>query len=54
MIADFEEVLFSGVPPENRPPIMWVQHMDKGRLELNYTTFNALKTAEPSNLLPQH
>jgi hypothetical protein len=41
MIADFEEVLFSGVPPENRPPIMWVQHMDKGRLELNYTTFNA-------------
>ena len=43
MIADFEEVLFSGVPPENRPPIMWVQHMDKGRLELNYTTFNALQ-----------
>lgn len=43
IIADFEEVLFSGVEPENRPPILWVQHMDKGRLELNYTTFNALQ-----------
>ncbi|MGX8949953.1 hypothetical protein ACWWJK_20925, partial [Providencia stuartii] len=43
IIADFEEVLFSGVEPENRPPVLWVQHMDKGRLELNYTTFNALQ-----------
>ncbi|EGA4063221.1 hypothetical protein H5P52_004463 [Salmonella enterica] len=43
MIADFEEVLFSGIAPENRPPVLWVQHRDKGRLELNYTTFNALQ-----------
>jgi len=43
MMADFEEVLFCGIPPENRPPVLWVQHKDKGRLELNYTTFNALQ-----------
>jgi hypothetical protein len=23
---------------------MWVEHLDKGRLELNYLTFNALTT----------
>jgi len=43
MMADFEEVLFCGIPPENRPPVLWVQHKDKNRLELNYTTFNALQ-----------
>lgn len=43
LMADFEEVLFSGIPAENRPPVLWVQHQDKGRLELNYTTFNALQ-----------
>jgi len=42
IIADFEEMIFSEIDAENRPPCMWVQHKDKGRLELNYLTFNAL------------
>jgi len=42
IMTDFEEMMFSEIVPENRPPCMWVQHKDKGRLELNYLTFNAL------------
>lgn len=42
IMSDFEEMMFSEIDPENRPPCMWVQHKDKGRLELNYLTFNAL------------
>lgn len=42
IIIDFEEVLFAGIEPENRPPLMWIEHSDKGRVELNYLTFNAL------------
>ncbi|HCC7936065.1 TPA: hypothetical protein M8I79_005282 [Klebsiella pneumoniae] len=43
IISDFEDVLFAGIEPEERPPIMWIQHKDKNRLELNYTTFNCLQ-----------
>lgn len=42
IMSDFEEMLFSGIELTNRPPLMWVQHTDKDRLELNYLTFNAL------------
>lgn len=42
IMSDFEEMMFSEIDPNNRPPCMWVQHKDKGRLELNYLTFNAL------------
>jgi len=42
IMSDFEEMMFSEIEPENRPPVLWVQHKDKGRLELNYLTFNAL------------
>lgn len=44
IIEDFEAMAFAGIPEEYRPPIMWVEHMDKGRLELNYLTFNTLST----------
>lgn len=44
IMGDFEEMIFSGIPLEYRPPIMWIQHTDKGRVELNYLTFNALTT----------
>lgn len=44
IIDDFENTAFAGIPEEYRPPIMWVEHRDKGRLELNYLTFNALTT----------
>jgi len=44
IIKDFEDIIFSGIDEELRPPVMWVQHLDKGRLELNYLTFNALST----------
>nr|WP_309546215.1 hypothetical protein [Providencia rettgeri] len=41
--SDFEEILFTGIEKENRPPLMWVEHTDKnGRIELNYLTFNSL------------
>ncbi|KJF76435.1 hypothetical protein UA45_18670 [Morganella morganii] len=43
IMNEFEEMLFIDVEPENRPPIMWIQHTDKNRLELNYTTFNSLQ-----------
>ncbi|WP_168697701.1 hypothetical protein, partial [Providencia sp. MGF014] len=43
LINEFEEVIFAGIEPNNRPPIMWVEHTDKGRIELNYLTFNALQ-----------
>lgn len=42
IIVDFEEMLFAGIEQENRPPLMWIEHSDKGRVELNYLTFNAL------------
>lgn len=42
IMSDFEEMMFSEIDPTNRPPVLWVQHLDKGRLELNYLTFNAL------------
>ncbi len=42
IMSDFEEMMFSEIDAENRPPVLWVQHLDKGRLELNYLTFNAL------------
>lgn len=44
IINNFEAMAFAGVPEEYRPPIMWVEHRDKGRLELNYLTFNSLTT----------
>lgn len=44
IMANFEEVAFAGIPQEFRPPVLWVEHRDKGRLELNYLTFNALTT----------
>ena len=44
LMEEFEQMAFAGIPQEYRPPIMWVEHMDKGRLELNYLTFNALTT----------
>lgn len=43
IITEFEEVLFSGIEQENRPPVLWIEHNDKGRLELNYLTFNSLQ-----------
>ena len=43
IMNDFEEMLFADIPTENRPPVLWVQHTDKNRLELNYTTFNSLQ-----------
>lgn len=42
IMNDFEDMMFSGIEPENRPPVIWIQHKDKNRLELNYTTFNSL------------
>ncbi|ENE3146562.1 hypothetical protein ABM882_002201, partial [Escherichia coli] len=42
IMSDFEEMMFSEIDPNNRPPVLWVQHKDKNRLELNYLTFNAL------------
>jgi len=42
IMSEFEEMMFSEIDPNNRPPVLWVQHKDKGRLELNYLTFNAL------------
>lgn len=42
IMSEFEEMMFSEIDPSNRPPVLWVQHKDKGRLELNYLTFNAL------------
>lgn len=42
IMSDFEEMIFSEIDADNRPPCLWVQHKDKGRLELNYLTFNAL------------
>ncbi|QLR55502.1 hypothetical protein HV344_25885 (plasmid) [Citrobacter freundii] len=42
IMNDFEDMMFSGIDPENRPPVIWIQHKDKNRLELNYTTFNSL------------
>lgn len=44
IMDDFEAMAFAGVPEEYRPPVLWVEHRDKGRLELNYLTFNALTT----------
>lgn len=43
IISDFEELLFAGIEQENRPPILWVEHNDKNRVELNYLTFNQLQ-----------
>lgn len=43
LINEFEEVLFAGIDINNRPPIIWIEHTDKGRVELNYLTFNALQ-----------
>lgn len=43
LITEFEDILFAGIEPENRPPVMWVEHNDKGRVELNYLTFNSLQ-----------
>ncbi|MFU7181707.1 hypothetical protein ACM748_33220 [Pseudomonas aeruginosa] len=44
IMEDFEKMAFAGIPEEYRPPFLWVEHRDKGRLELNYLTFNALTT----------
>ena len=44
IMEDFEAMIFSGIPEEYRPPVLWVEHKDKGRLELNYLTFNSLTT----------
>ncbi|MDY8003279.1 hypothetical protein UXZ34_24040, partial [Escherichia coli] len=43
IITEFEDILFTGIQPENRPPVLWVEHNDKGRVELNYLTFNSLQ-----------
>lgn len=44
IMNEFEAMIFAGISEEYRPPVMWVQHLDKGRLELNYLTFNSLTT----------
>lgn len=44
IMEDFEAMAFAGIPEKYRPPFLWVEHRDKGRLELNYLTFNALTT----------
>lgn len=44
IIEEFEQMAFAGIPEEYRPPVLWVEHRDKGRLELNYLTFNSLTT----------
>ncbi|MEY0656006.1 hypothetical protein AB7321_20360 [Providencia rettgeri] len=44
IMEEFEQMAFAGIPPEFRPPVLWVEHRDKGRLELNYLTFNSLNT----------
>lgn len=41
-MKEFEDILFCGIDQDIRPPVMWIQHTDKGRLELNYVTFNEL------------
>ncbi|MFZ5284484.1 hypothetical protein ACOY7V_23505, partial [Enterobacter roggenkampii] len=43
IITEFEDILFAGIQPENRPPVLWVEHNDKDRVELNYLTFNSLQ-----------
>jgi len=43
IISEFEDLLFAGIEQENRPPVLWVEHNDKGRVELNYLTFNQLQ-----------
>ncbi len=43
IITEFEDILFAGIQPENRPPVLWVEHNDKSRVELNYLTFNSLQ-----------
>lgn len=43
LITEFEDILFAGIEQENRPPVLWVEHNDKGRVELNYLTFNSLQ-----------
>lgn len=43
IIIEFEDILFAGIQPENRPPVLWVEHNDKERVELNYLTFNSLQ-----------
>lgn len=43
IITEFEDMLFAGIQPENRPPVLWVEHNDKDRVELNYLTFNSLQ-----------
>ena len=29
IMNDFEDMMFSGIEPENRPPVIWIQHKDK-------------------------
>lgn len=36
LMRDFEETAFAGIPEANRPPILWIAHTDKDRLELNF------------------
>lgn len=36
LMRDFEGTAFAGIPEANRPPILWIAHTDKDRLELNF------------------
>lgn len=36
LMRDFEGTAFAGIPEANRPPIVWIAHTDKDRLELNF------------------
>jgi hypothetical protein len=36
VMRDFEETAFAGIAPDQRPPVFWNAHIDKGKLELNF------------------
>ena len=36
IMDSFENVIFSGMEPEQRPPVLWVQHQEKGGTELHF------------------
>lgn len=36
LMRDFEATAFAGIPAVDRPPVLWIAHTDKDRLELNF------------------
>jgi hypothetical protein len=36
IMDSFENVIFAGMEPEQRPPVLWVQHREKGGTELHF------------------